>query len=41
MNTNSRISTLSKILLVLAALCLATNIYLICLHLSILKDWYC
>ena len=28
MNTNSRISKLSKILLVLAALCLATNIYL-------------
>lgn len=28
MNTNSKISTLSKILLVLAALCLATNLYL-------------
>ncbi len=28
MNTNSRISTLSKILLVLGALCLATNLYL-------------
>lgn len=28
MNTNSRISTLSKILLVLAAICLATNLFL-------------